>query len=172
MWDSIWQWNLEIKVYIDVFDIVCATRPSDTVAKYTIYLFILPVERLFKWSWGLFCCFILWLAKPGSKTPCILLCEKIFTRACFCKSSFFIPSFWHQDPNSYYLVVATVKIPKIWKRTSLGVYFSICKSQDRAINRHWIIQAKISIVHPTHFFNFVIVPTLLRNLQTQFGNPS
>ena len=49
MWDSVWQWNLEIKVYIDVFDSVYPTRPSDTVAKYTIYLFILPVERLFKW---------------------------------------------------------------------------------------------------------------------------
>ena len=67
--------KIEIKVYIDVFDNVYPTRPSDTVAKYTIYLTILLVERLFKWSWVLFCYFILCLPKSGSKISCILLCE-------------------------------------------------------------------------------------------------
>ena len=57
------------------FDSVYPTRPSDTVANYTIYLPILLVERLFKWSWVLFCYFIVWLAKPDSKMPCILLFE-------------------------------------------------------------------------------------------------
>ena len=59
-----------------LFDGVYATLQSETVAnKYTIYLPILLVERLFKRSWVLFCCFILWLSKPGSKMPCILLCD-------------------------------------------------------------------------------------------------
>ena len=57
------------------FDSVYPTRPSDTVTKYTVYLPILLVERLFKWSWVLFCYFIVWLAKPDSKMPCILLFE-------------------------------------------------------------------------------------------------
>ena len=60
--------------------------------------------------------------------------DRIFARVRFYKSSFFIPSFRHQDSNSYYLVVTTAKIPKPWKRTSLDVYFSIWISQDRAIN--------------------------------------
>ena len=67
--------TLRLKFILPLFDSVYPTRPSDTVAKYTIYLPILLVERLFKWSGVLFCCFILSLAKPGSKMPCILLCE-------------------------------------------------------------------------------------------------
>ena len=126
--------TLKLKFILMFFDSVYSTRPSDTGTKYTIYLPILLVRRLFKWSSVLFCYFILWLAKPGSKMSCILPFE-IFARVCFCKFSFFIPSFRHQDSNSYYLVVAAVKIPKLGKRTSLGVYFSICKSQNRAINR-------------------------------------
>ena len=57
------------------FDIVSPTRPFDTVTKYTVYLPILLVERLFKWSWVLFYYFILWLAKRGSKKPRVLLFE-------------------------------------------------------------------------------------------------
>ena len=67
--------TLKLKFILTFFDSVYPTRPSDIVAKYTIYLPILLVERLFKWSWVLFCCFILWLARPGSKMPCILLYE-------------------------------------------------------------------------------------------------
>ena len=70
--------------------------------------------------------------------------DKTFARIHFYKSSFFIPSFRHQDPNSYYLVLATVKIRKMWNCTSLDVYFLICKSQNRAINRQWIIQPKLT----------------------------
>ena len=58
-----------------LFDSIYPTRPSDTVTKYTVYLPILLVERLFKWPWVLFCYLILWLTKPGSKMPCILLFE-------------------------------------------------------------------------------------------------
>ena len=67
--------TLKLKFILMFFDSVYPTRPSDTVAKYTIYLPILLVERLFKWSWVLFCYFILWLAKSGSKMSYMLLCE-------------------------------------------------------------------------------------------------
>ena len=67
--------TLKLKFILMFFDSVYPTRPSGTVTKYTIYLTILLVERLFKWSWVLFCYFVLWLAKPGSKMPCILLFE-------------------------------------------------------------------------------------------------
>ena len=42
--------TLKLKIILTFFDSVYPTRPSDTVAKYTIYLPILLVERLFKWS--------------------------------------------------------------------------------------------------------------------------
>ena len=67
--------TLKLKFILMCFDIVYPTRPSNTMTKYTVYLPILLVERLFKWSWVLFCYFILWLAKPGSKMSCILLFE-------------------------------------------------------------------------------------------------
>ena len=82
--------------------------------------------------------------------------DRIFARVHFNRSSFFILSFRHQDSNSHYLVVATAKIPKICKRTFLDVYFLICKSQDRAINRQWIIQPKLIDCPSDTFFNFVI----------------
>ena len=59
--------TLKLKFILMFFDSVYPTRPSDTVTKYTIQPPILLVERLFKWSLILFCNFILWLAKPGSK---------------------------------------------------------------------------------------------------------
>ena len=58
-----------------LFDSVYPTRPSDTVTKYTVYPPILLVERLSEWSWVLFCYFIVWLLKPDSKMPRILLFE-------------------------------------------------------------------------------------------------
>ena len=67
--------TLKLKFILMFFDSVYPTSPPDTGAKYTIYLPFLLIERLFKWSWVLFCCFILWLKKPGSKMPFILLCK-------------------------------------------------------------------------------------------------
>ena len=67
--------TLKLKFILVFFDSVYPTRPPDTVTKYTVYLPILFMERLFKLFWDLFCYFILWLAKPGSKMPCILLFE-------------------------------------------------------------------------------------------------
>ena len=86
--------------------------------------------------------------------------DRIFARVCFYKSSFFIPSFRHQDSNSYYLVVATAKIRKICKPTSLDVYFSICKSQDWAINCQWIIQPKLIDCPSNNFLKFCNSPLL------------
>ena len=83
-----------------------------------------------------------------------ILRDRIFARVHFYKSSFFILSFRHQDSNSHYLVVATAKIPKFCKRTSLNIYFSICKSQNRAINRQWIIQPKLIDCPSDNFFQF------------------
>ena len=57
------------------FDSVDPTRPSGTVAKYTIYPPIMLMERLFKWSLVLLCYFILWLAKLSSRMLCILIFE-------------------------------------------------------------------------------------------------
>ena len=87
------------------------------------------------------------------------LWDTILARVCFYKSCFFIPSFRHQDSNSYYLVAAAAKILKNCKRTSLDVYFSIGKSQHHAINRQWIIQPKLIDCPPTLFFNFAIAPS-------------
>ena len=42
---------LKLKFVLTFFYSAYPTCPSDTVAKYTIYLPILLVERLFKWSW-------------------------------------------------------------------------------------------------------------------------
>ena len=80
--------------------------------------------------------------------------DRIFARVCFYKSSFFIPSFWHQDSNSYHLAVATAKIRKICKRTSLDVYFSIFKCHDCTINCQWIIQPKLIDCPSNTFFKF------------------
>ena len=146
-----------------LFNSAYPIHPSDNVTKYTVYLHILLVEWLFKWSLTLFCYFILWLAKPGSKILCIL-----FARVCFYKSSFFIPSFQHQHSSSCYLVVATAKIPKIWKHTPLDVYYSsIDKSQDREINHQWIIQPKLIDCPSGTFLNFVIPANLYRKFESK-----
>ena len=102
--------TLKLKFILMLFNSVYPIHPSDNVTKYTVYLPILLVEWLFKWSFILFCYFILclWLAKPGSKNLCILLFEIEYCSSLFLQ----IPSFRHQDSSSYYLVVATAKIPK------------------------------------------------------------
>ena len=95
--------------------------------------------------------------------------ERIFARVCSDKSSFFIPSFRHQDSNSYYFLVATAKIPKLWKRTSLDVGFLTSRSQDRAISCQWIIQPKpIDCLYDTFlkFRNAPQTPIQLKGLMT------
>ena len=89
----------------------------------------------------LFWYIIVWLAKPDSKMPCILLFEIEY-----------LLEFISTNPPFLSCPFNT----KICKRTSLDVYFSICKSQDRAINRQWIIQPKLIDCPSDTFFNFVI----------------
>ena len=122
---------LKLKFKLIFFNSVYPTRLCDTMPKYTIYLPILLVERLFKWSWVLSCCFILWLAKLASKLPCILLCE--------IEILFFYPILPTPRFKQLLFGISNEKFPKIWKRTSFGVFFSVCKSHDRAINRQRII---------------------------------
>ena len=103
--------------------------------------------------------------------------DRIFTQVIFYQSSFFIPSFRHQDLNSYYLVVATSKTPEIWKRTSMDVYISICNSEGRTIHRQWIIQPKPIDCSSAALFSFVIAPakptqpssTMLRDNVCQYS---
>ena len=68
-----WCETLKLKFILMFFGSNFPTRPSDAVIKYIIYPPILLVERLLKWSWVLFCNFIIWLATPSSMMPCILL---------------------------------------------------------------------------------------------------
>ena len=62
--------TLKLKFMLMFFDSVYPARHSDTLIKYTIYPSILFVEILFKWSWVLFCYFILGLPELVSKMPC------------------------------------------------------------------------------------------------------
>ena len=80
--------------------------------------------------------------------------DRIFARVCFYNSSFFVPSFRHQDLNSYYLVLATAKIPRIWKHMSLDVY--ICYTNLKIVTSiaNELFNRNLSIVHPTLLFNF------------------
>ena len=137
-----------------VFGSIYPTSPSDTVIKYTVY----SLSYWWKdWSNGLGSYFatLLYGQKAWLKNSLhFILWDRIFARVHFYKSSFFIPSFRHQDPNSHYLVEATAKIPKFCKRASLNIYFSIFKSQDRAINRQWIIQPKLIDCPSDNFFQF------------------
>ena len=91
---------LKLKFILTFFDSVYPKRPSNTMTKYTIYPPILLVERLFKRSWALFCYFILWLAKPASKIPCILLFEIEYLLKFVSTDPPFYSSFRHQDSNS------------------------------------------------------------------------
>ena len=98
--------TLKLKFISMFFNSVYPTRPAATVTNSIICPLFYLRKKLFKLSLVLFCYLVLWLAKLKT-----------------------------QYSNSYYLVVATTEIPKVGKRTSLDVHFSICKFQDRAINR-------------------------------------
>ena len=67
--------TLKLKFTLMVFDTVYLTRPSDSVTKYTVYPLSYWRKNYSNWSWVLFRYFIVWLAKPDSNMPCILLFE-------------------------------------------------------------------------------------------------
>ena len=138
--------TFKLKFILMLFDSFYLTCPSNKITKYTIYLL--------SYCWNDCIASKTWLKNVLYFT----FWDRIFTRVFFCKSSFFIPSFWHQDWNNHYLVVATAKIQRNCKRTSLDVYFSMCKSQDCALNVikcplnvSELFNRNLSIVHPTHF---------------------
>ena len=141
------------------FDSVYPTRPSDTVTKYTIQPPILLVERLFKWSWVLFCNFILWLAKPGSKMLCILLfdieylLEFVSTNTLFlsCSSDTKIQTaiIWCQPQQKSQKFENVLLWTSIFRYANLKIVPLIASE---------LLNRDLSIVHSTLFFNFVIAP--------------
>ena len=110
--------TLNLKFKLMSFDSVYPTSPFDKVTQYTIY----PLSHWWKYYSNsllylpLLCLMAskIWLKNALHFT----FWDRIFTRICF------IPTFQDKDSNSYYLVVATAKIKKNWKRTSSDVYFS------------------------------------------------
>ena len=148
--------TLKLKFILMFFDSVYPTRPSDTVTKYTIY----PLSYWWKdYSNGL-----------GSYFANLLYGQQNLTQKCL---AFY---FLRQNIRSssflqillFYPVLSTPRFkqllfggscsknPKILKCKSFDVYFSICKSQDRAI-----IQPKFINCLSDTFFNFVIAPYYL-----------
>lgn len=89
------------------FDSVYQTRPYDTITQQWKYDYVNGLGSFFATSY-----YTLYQQKPGSKIPCILLLGQNIRSSLFLQILFFIPSFQHQDSNSYYLVVATAKIRK------------------------------------------------------------
>ena len=61
-------------------------------------------------------------------------------------------------------VVATAEIPKTWKRTSLVVHFLILKTQDCALNHHWIIQPTLIDCPSDTFFKFNNSPSYITHI--------
>ena len=112
------------------------------MTKYTIYHLYGIGEKIIEVVFGII--LLLYLMKTLLKNALdFIFWDRTFASGCLLKSSFFIPSFRHQDLSNYYLMVSTAKIPKIWNRTSLDVYFSMHKSQDHAISCQRVIQLKL-----------------------------
>ena len=83
---------------------------------------ILLVERLFKWSWVLFYNFILWLANPGSKMPCILLFEIEYSLQ-FVSTNLFYPVLPIPRFKQLLFGVSYSKNPKNLKTYVFGLLF-------------------------------------------------
>ena len=151
--------TLKLKFILMFFDSVYPTRPSDTVTKYTIQPPILLVERLFKWFWVLFCNFILWVAKPGSKMPCILhfeieyLLKFVSTNSHFCShpsdTKIQTAIIWCQLQQKSQEFANLLLWTSFFRYANLKIVSLIT---SESFNRN------LSIVHPILFFNFVIAP--------------
>ena len=142
-----------------LFDSVYPTRPSDTVTKYTIYPTILLLERLFEWSWVLFCYFILWLLKPDSKMTCILLFEIEYSLEFVSTNLPFLsrPS----DTKIQTAIIRWQLEQKFQNFENVRLWTSVFRYANLKIMP--LIASKsfnrnLSIVHPTLFFNFLIAP--------------
>ena len=142
------------------FDSVCPTRPSDTVTKYKIYPTILLMERIYKWSWVLFCNFILWLAKPGSKMPCILLFETEYSLEFVYTNLPFLsrPS----DTKIQTAITWCLQQQKSQKFENVRLWTSIFRYENLKIVSlitSELFNRNLSIVHPTLFFQCRNSPT-------------
>ena len=82
--------------------------------------------------------------------------NRILAQVCFYKSTLF---YWVLPTRRLKQLLFGVPTAEILKRTSLDVYFSICKSQDHAINRQWIIQPKLIDYPFDTFLKFRNSPT-------------
>ena len=147
---------LTLNFILIFFDRVYLTHPSDTETRYTIYSPILLVERLFKWLSVLFCYFILWLAKSESRMIYIVLFEIEYSLEFISTNPPFFPVLSTLRFKQLLFGGSCSKNPRILKCKSFDVYFSICKSQDRAI-----IQPKFIDCLSDIFLNFVIAPYYL-----------
>ena len=123
---------------------------------------MLLVERLFKWSWVLFCYFIVWLAKPDSKMLCILLFEIEYSLEFVSTNPPFLsrPSdtkiqtaiiWWQLQQKSKKIVNV-----RLWTFIFRYVNLKIVSLIASELFNH-----NLSIVHPTLFLNFVIASTIL-----------
>ena len=151
------------------FDSVCPIRPSYTVTKYKIYPTILLMERIYKWSWVLFCNFILWLAKPRSKMPCILLFETEYSLEFVYTNLPFLsrPS----DTKIQTAITWCLQQQKSQKFENVRLWTSIFRYENLKIVSlitSELFNRNLSIVHPTLFFNSVIAPKLFWQTASNF----
>ena len=137
---------------------VYLTHPSDTVPNYTIYLSILLVDGSFIQSWVLFCCFILWLAKRGSKMPCTLLCEIEHLLEFVSVNPLFLSRLSNTKIQTAIIWLYLQQKSKNLKTYVLRRLFLIWKSQLIVSD---LLNRKLSIVHPTLTFNFALTANFL-----------
>ena len=140
------------------FDSVYLTRPSDTVTKYTIYPPILLVERLFKWCWVLLGNFIIWLAKPSSKMPCILLFQLEYSLEFVSKNPFLSCL---SDTKVQTAIIWCQLQQKSQKFEKVRLWMSIFRYANLKIVpliASELFNQNLSIVHPTLFLKFCNSP--------------
>ena len=76
------------------------------------------------------------------------------------KSCFFIPSFRHQDSNSYYSVFLMKNSQKFENVRLLASFFRYANLMIVPLIASELFNRNFSIVHPTLYFNFVIASKL------------
>ena len=123
------------------------------------------MESLFKWFCVLFCYFIVWLAKPESKIPFVLLFDIKYSLE-------FV--FVSTNPRFLSLPSKTkIQAAIIWRKlqqksqnfVNLRLWTSIFRHTNLKIVpliANELINQNLSIVHPTLFLNFVIAPKIFR----------
>ena len=153
---------MKLKFISVLFNSVYPTHPSDNVTKCTIYLPMFLIEWLFKWSLILFCYFILWLAKLGSKMHCILLFEVEYLLEFVCTNPPFL-----SHPSDTKIQAAIIRWQLQQKSQNLKTYaIGRLLFFDRQISRS-IIQPKLIDCPSGTFINFVIATNLYRKYESK-----